>query len=277
MTVYVVKRSGEKSEFDPSKVEKALIGAGAGKDVAGKVIAELQEKIYDGITTSKIYGMAFQLLDREDKVSATRYGLKQAILRLGPSGFPFEKFFAALLKEQGYSTKLNQIVKGRCVAHEIDIVAEGPGGRILVECKYHNSQGMYTGLKEAMYTHARLQDVNEGGGGFDSAWLVCNTKVSGDGIKYSECRGMKVTGWHHPAAAGIENMIECEGLYPVTILRSVDDNAKKRLAEANIMLTKILLAVGVEELAARTRLSTQQVELIRSEARELTSSDCTGP
>jgi hypothetical protein len=40
--------------------------------------------------------------------------------------------------------------KGRCVEHEIDLAVTKEGIRVMVECKYHNSAGTFTGLKESM-------------------------------------------------------------------------------------------------------------------------------
>ena len=54
-------------------------------------------------------------------------------------------------------------MKGKCASHEIDVIADkGDSLRYMIECKYHNSQGIYTGLKEALYTHARFLDLNNG-------------------------------------------------------------------------------------------------------------------
>ena len=50
--------------------------------------------------------------------------LKQAIMELGPSGFPFEQFVAELLKCRGYQIKVGVIVEGHCVNHEIDVKFE---------------------------------------------------------------------------------------------------------------------------------------------------------
>jgi len=50
--------------------------------------------------------------------------LKKAILQLGPTGYPFERFVGELLKYQGYEAKVGQIVQGNCVQHEVDVVAK---------------------------------------------------------------------------------------------------------------------------------------------------------
>jgi len=54
------------------------------------------------------------------------------------------------------------VIKGKCVNQEIDVVAENPSGRYMIECKFHNVP-IYTGLKEVMYTYARFLDVKDAG------------------------------------------------------------------------------------------------------------------
>ena len=56
--------------------------------------------------------MAFNLLKGKSKHVAAKYHLKGAIMELGPSGYPFEKFVAAILSHQGYKVQIGQIVKG---------------------------------------------------------------------------------------------------------------------------------------------------------------------
>ena len=43
----------------------------------------------------------------------------------------------------------------------------------MIECKYHSSHGVYTGLKEALYTHARFLDLHPK---FEGEIIFCNTK-----------------------------------------------------------------------------------------------------
>ena len=45
-------------------------------------------------------------------------------MKLGPTGYPFEDFIAKLLQADGYETKVRQILKGECITHEIDVIAE---------------------------------------------------------------------------------------------------------------------------------------------------------
>lgn len=140
MGFLVREYSGETDEFSPKKVMETVMRSGADLKTAEDIVKEVKKKLYDGITTKEIYRISFNLLKRKEPVSATKFGLKTALMRLGPSGFPFEKYLAAILTEYGYKVKLNQMIKGLCAKHEIDLVIEGPEGRCIVECKYHNTR-----------------------------------------------------------------------------------------------------------------------------------------
>ena len=84
---------------------------------------------------------------------------------LGPAGFNFESYMAAVLAANGYEIiSIRSKVRGKCVEHEIDLsILSKNGDKAMVECKYHNSLGIFTGLKESMYTHARFLDITEKG------------------------------------------------------------------------------------------------------------------
>ena len=248
--MYVVKASGEKEELDVEKVRKTCLRAGASKELADKIAREVEKRAYDGITTGEILGLTLKLLEDEPE-AATRYDLKRAVMSLGPTGFPFEKFIAEVLQNYGYKTRVGEIIRGRCVNHEVDVVAEKDGKRYLVECKYHNAPGIHTDLKVALYTHARFLDL---GDNFDQAWLVCNTKLTADARRYAKCAGLKVTSWGYPRRESLERMIEGKKLYPATILRSVGSHEKGQLFQSGIILVKDLLGYGSEELEKVTKL-----------------------
>jgi len=45
-------------------------------------------------------------------------------MELGPSGFPFENYLSQILNEIGYKVQVGKIINGKCVTHEIDVIAE---------------------------------------------------------------------------------------------------------------------------------------------------------
>ncbi len=195
--VHVVKRDGRMEEFNPKKVKRTIIRAGIDSKTASQILRRLEETIYDGITTDEILQIILDMLGRARGAEGRKYDLKRSLYRLGPDGFEFERFVARLLEEHGFRVEVNRIVHGRCVEHEIDVVAEKGGKSYLVECKFHNMP-IYTGLKEAMYTYARFLDTAI----FDEVWLITNTKFSDDAKRYAICQGMKLTGWNYPEGRG---------------------------------------------------------------------------
>ena len=101
-------------------------------------------------------------------------------------GFPFEKFIGALLFYSGFEVKTGQILLGKCVSHEVDVVAKKNGQHIVAECKFHSEEGRNCDVKIPLYVHSRYHDIlnfysesnnskkpNEG-------WVVTNTRFTED-------------------------------------------------------------------------------------------------
>lgn len=276
MAIRVVKSNGQVEDFRPEKILRTLRRAGASRKLAEEIVKKIEAAAYDGITTREILKLVKEMISQRQPPVAMRYGLKEAIMRLGPAGFAFENFVAELLKHYGYETKLRSIVNGKCVQHEVDVIAEKSDGdfiRAMIECKFHNLPGNSVGLKDVLYTYARFLDLNEAaergkGKGFDEVWLVSNTKASSDATKYAECRGMRLICWRYPRGCGLEKMIERKKLYPVTVLRSVDKGTLEKLGQAGIVLVRQLVDLEPDQLA-RTGLGKKRLKALVSEAEQL--------
>ena len=263
--VWVLKHSGEREEFDLNKVTYALMRSGASKKLAEDIAETVKSQIYDGIATGKVYKIAFDILHKYDLSSATRFGLKLAIMRMGPSGYPFEKYVARILAEHGYTTKTNQFLSGCDVEHEIDVIAEKEGKVYMVECKYHNQFGFASGLKEAMYTYARFMDLRDAGSDFTHPWLVTNTKITEDAINYGLGKQMKLTAWGHPETENLQQLIEGEIMYPVTILRHIDDKLKNKLMDNGFITVKDIVKCRPEEIADIASISVKAARKMTQE------------
>jgi hypothetical protein len=122
--VSIIKASGEVMPFYSERLKRSLLKAGASEAQADTIILQVQEKLYNGISTKKIYQQAFQLLKNSSRPVAAKYKLRRAIMELGPSGFPFEKYVAEIFRRKGYSVQTGKIVQGDCVKHEVDVIAE---------------------------------------------------------------------------------------------------------------------------------------------------------
>ena len=98
MNIYIKKSDGSKDLFDEKKLKASLRASGAQKDVIDKIISEISDVCFDGITSNTIYKMAFNLLKEKSKKAALRYNLTNAVALLGPEGFAFEAFLAEIVK-----------------------------------------------------------------------------------------------------------------------------------------------------------------------------------
>ena len=272
----VRKGDGTLEPLDYNKIRHALRKSGASGALCEEVVESLSPRMKDGISSAEIYRMAFEALGGMRPGAAARFGLKNALLRLGPDGHPFETFVGALLKGRGYSTQLRQVVDGRCIQHELDVVAvRGRYGdkaptKCMIECKFHNSIHYECHIQSALYTWARFLDVHERNHDIDSAWLATNTRFSRDVIVYGDCVGLKLLGWSFPQSESIQVRIEENRLYPTTMLRRLDRRAFMSLHDAGIILVKDLLAAPDERLR-HLRLGDKEIEKLKDEARMVMS------
>lgn len=259
--ILITKASGETVPFLPEKLQRSLLRAGASAEQAHSILKAIEDGLYPGITTKRIYQYAFNLLRQHSKPLAARYKLKTAIMELGPSGFPFEKFIAAFLSLQGYQTITGKIVEGNCVKHEVDIIAEKEDYHLMIECKYHNRPGTVCDVKIPLYVHSRFKDVEaswmklpEHKDKLRQGWVVTNTKFTIDAIQYGTCIGLHLLGWNYPHKSSLNEQIDRLSLYPLTCLTTLSKKEKQNLLEKNIVLCReifekpaLLTQAGVSE------------------------------
>jgi hypothetical protein len=174
---------------------------------------------------------------------AARYSIKRAVFDLGPSGYPFESFIAEVLRVHGWRTRVELAMNGRCAPHEVDVLAEKGHTRAGIEVKFHNTAGVVTDVKDALYVHARFEDLKHAPHEQDrvtEGWLVTNTRFTRTAIRYGRCSGLIMYGWDYPRNRGIVNMIEDMGVHPLTCLTTLSSGEKQRLLERNIVLCKTI-------------------------------------
>ena len=272
----VTKATGEENTFSGKKFDASLQRAGATDEQIAEVRRQLMPMLYDGIPTKKIYKFAYSILKKISRKTAAKYSLKQGIMKLGPTGFPFEKFVSELLRAQGYATKIGVFVEGRCIRHEIDVVAEKDGQTYMVECKYHNLHHNKSSVKVTLYIHARFNDVAthriEGQSTetrFHQSWLVTNTRFTQDAIRYASCVNLRLIGWDFPRKEGLKDMVDSFALYPITCLTTLSNSEKQNLLDMKVVLCKELLhnetslrAAGMQE--SKTRRVLDEVERLCS-------------
>lgn len=236
--VLVQKASGEVQPFEIKKLELSLRNAGARKETIADILADIQSWVYTGVSTKKIYSRAFKLLKREKTISALRYKLKQAIMELGPTGYPFERFIGQLYQIQDYEVQVGVVVEGYSVMHEMDVIATKNGVQQLLECKYSQDQGRHVSVQVPLYVRSRVDDIVrkrkehplykelrfEGG-------VVTNTRFSTDSIQYGRAAGLHLLAWDYPAGEGLKELIEKYKLYPLTVLTTLTKKEKNLLME----------------------------------------------
>ena len=270
--VIVIKASGEREPFSEKKVRRSIRRARIPKKLENQVVKHVEEILYDGIPTHEIYKHIREFLGKSSApYTKGIYGLKQAIMQLGPSGFPFEKFVARVLEHHGYHTQTNVITSGKCVEHEIDVVAEKQQRRYMLECKFHNSPGARSDVKVALYIQARFEDITATTENqpnqtqvFHQPWLVTNTKFTTEAIAYGDCVGMKVIGWSHPQTGDLQSLIQSVGLFPITCLTTLTNEQIKQLLESEIVLLKEL--VSDDKALLNLGISRETLDTVRDEA-----------
>ncbi len=235
----VIKASGEVEPFSEEKLRNSLSRAGADNVLSRWITDKIKQRIKDRTRTSEIHDRAFDLLRKEEGPFAARYRLKRAIMELGPTGHPFEKLVAWILRAEGYEAETNLMIRGKCVTHEVDVVAKKAGKQIMVEAKYHNEPGIKSDVKVAMYVHSRFEDIKSVDR-WDEAWLITNTKITGDGREYAKCAGLTAIAWNYPQDRSLQKLIETSHLHPLTSLLTLDPWAKRALLDRGLVLCREL-------------------------------------
>lgn len=272
--ILITKASGKRTPFSSDKLRSSLERSGAEPELINSIMTEVEKQLYVGIPTKKIHGIAFAMLRKYSRHNAAKYRLKQAIMELGPSGYPFEKYVAEILKHNGFEIQIDVIVKGHCVNHEIDIVAKKEDKVFMVECKYHNHSGIISDLKIPLYIKARFDDVEkqwqnspEGGTYFHQGWVITNTRFSEDAIQYGLCAGLNLMGWNFPGKGSLKDQIDSSGLHPITCLTTLSKNEKQRLLDKKIVLCKELIENS--QLLLDININPAKLEAILKEANTL--------
>jgi len=265
----ITTSTGLKVHFDDDRLRRSLQRVGAKPEVVERIVQQVKTMLYEGISTHKIYGLAFKLLRDSSRPVAARYSLKKALMELGPSGFPFEVYFAQLLAEDGYTVKNDQVLQGHCVTHEVDIVAEKDNTIHFIECKYHNSRGIVADVKVPLYIRSRVNDLieyqskqKEYEGKQFKGWVVTNTRFTTDAIQYGLCSGLELVAWDYPETdKSLKKRIDATRLYPITCLTTLTATEKQTLLNQKIVLVRtldkneqLLTSIGIKANRIKTVL-----------------------
>lgn len=246
--IVVTKGSGEKVPFEEEKLRRSLQNAGASPKAINDIVTEVNRMLVPGISTRKIYNKAFQLLKKSHKPCAARYKLKRALMELGPSGYPFERFVGEVMKARGYDVHVGITLDGKCITHEVDVLAENHDSRIAMECKYGNTKSKKIPTTTVMYVHSRVRDlwstwqhIPQLQGKKFRGFVVTNTTFTSDAIKYAKCSGeLELMAWDYPHHENLRTLLDKHRLFPITVLSSLTSAQKRQLMDKGIILCRQL-------------------------------------
>ena len=243
--IKVKKSSGEKVTFSLDKLKSSLRHSGASDKDVQYILNVVRDELYQGISTREIYNRAYALLKKKKSIFASKYKLKKAIYELGPTGFPFERFIGQLMHYSGYTCNVGVIVSGKCVTHEVDVVAEKAKQTLYIECKFHNEEGLNCNVKIPLYINSRYRDIVDkqanGDHSHTEGWVVTNTRFTKDAVVYGTCAGLKLLSWDYPKSSGLKDRIDRLGLYPITVSTLLTKREKNFLLGRDVVLCKQLL------------------------------------
>jgi hypothetical protein len=246
--IEITKSSGKKVKFSIDKLRSSLKRTGANDTIVSQIIDNVRDELYQGISTKEIYNRAFALLKKNKSHLASKYKLKKAIYELGPTGFPFERFVSAVLKYSGYTCKVGKVLQGKCVSHEIDVIANKNNETTIIECKFHSEQGLKCNVKIPLYINSRYQDVKthwnanpKKGTPLTKGWLVTNTRFTEDALQYGNCCGLYLLSWDYPKNNGLKDRIDRLGLYPITVSTLLTNREKQFLLSREVVLCRELI------------------------------------
>ncbi|KMQ70449.1 ATP cone domain-containing protein [Chryseobacterium koreense] len=273
-TFKIKKNSGKFENFDVNKLIRSLRRSKADEDLVQEVASNILGRIEEGMTTKKIYQMAFNMLKNSSRTTASRYKLKKSLMELGPTGFPFEKLVGKLMELDGFKTQIGVFVEGNCVSHEVDVIAERTDSHYMIECKYHSDPGRVCDVKIPLYVQSRFLDIKqhwktqvEHAHKMHLGALFTNTRFSTDAIKYGSCVGLMLVSWDYPENGALKDRIEDAGMYPLTALSILTKNEKSQLLESGIVICEEL--ANQPELLDHIGINKSRQKKILEDSREL--------
>ena len=270
----IVKHSGNIVDYNPSKLKQSLLKSGASQMLVTTILKAIEKEIYEGISTKKIYKMAFGLLKKASNSHAARYNLKEAIRLLGPAGFFFEKYIARIFASEDYETITNFSLQGKCVSHEIDILVKKNDNIAMVECKFHMGKDANSDVKVPMYILSRFNDIKErkydifnNNDLISKCWIVSNNRFTSDAIDFAKCSKLNLLSWNYPENNSLKTKNDLNLLYPITCLTTLSLSEKDKLLVMEIILVKEI--INNSECLEKIGLTPNRIVNVLKEASEL--------
>jgi Restriction endonuclease/ATP cone domain len=270
----IIKHSGDIVDFDRHKLKLSLMKSGANEKIVDGVIKNIENEIYEGISTKRIYKLAFGLLKKTSNAHAAQYNLRTAIELLGPAGFFFEKYISRLFAHEGYQTKTNLILNGKCVSHEIDVVVKKDDKIAMIECKFHERRESNSDVKVPLYILSRFNDLKDkkhsifsNDDAISKCWIITNNRFTTDAERFATCSGLNLLSWDYPKDNNLRTKIDTNNLYPITCLTTLTLSEKNKLLILNVIMVKEI--INNAETLEKIGLSSNRIKNVLKEASEL--------
>ncbi len=291
--LHIRKSSGELEIFSSEKLRQSLNRSGADNNIIELIVSEIEEWLINTVKTEKrreiktdedvvisvpskkIYSMAFSLLRKKTVSNAARYKLKNAMMEMGPTGHPFEFFTSEIYRALGYKTEVGITLDGKCVTHEVDVLATKNNHQRFIECKYYQSTGKNANVQVPLYIRSRVDDIislrkirPEFEGFTFSGGVVTNTRFTLDAEAYGKCCGLHLLSWDYPKGEGLRELIDRERIFPITSLTNLTKSHKQALMTKGVVSCPQI--VRDPSLLDSLKLDPKRAYKVMEEARDLT-------
>jgi hypothetical protein len=268
----VTKSSGQVVPYDEKRVIRSMKRSGVDQKTIQSILQTIKPKIKDKIHTSILRKMVRDELKARASWAAARYDLREALIKLGPAGYNFEKYIASILKAYGYKTDTPYEYQGACIKHEVDVIAEKDGRGAFIEAKFRHDFRATINIKDTMSTWTRFLDLVDGSKldlcpHFDEVWIVTNARFTDQSLKFGNCKNMKLIGWNYPKERTLAQMVDLDALYPITIIEDVTKKEMEQFAKADLMLCQEILKFSPEKLSHLVGITTKRSEKILRESK----------
>ena len=267
--MFVVKADGSKERFQKSKIVNTCIRAGVSKNDSEEIAEKVARAIKNGTHTKEIYRIILSELGKIEKKHTMIFRLRESIAEI-PSQM-FEAYAKKVLQAHGYACRGSTLIKGKCVEHEVDIIAK-KDKLFLVECKHHINPHRFCGLGIALQVQARLEDIVDGFAAgmnkynFDSAWLFNNTKFSDHAKMYAAAKGIRMTGWRS-GDYSLDSLVHAKKTFPITMV-AMQPSVKEKMFALGVLTIQDI--VNNENMLAR-KTGRDYAEKMAEQARKLIS------
>lgn len=270
--IRIVKSNGDEVFYSRDKLRSNISKVTSDEVKSEEIVDFVESHLFDGIPTSKIYQLAYSFLKKSRSPRAAgRYRLKKAIFDLGPSGYAFEIFVGKLFESFGFSVQVGQIMQGKCVQHEIDVVAKKEKVITIVETKFRGDFKGKINVQVPLYIHSRFDDIKSNLSTDPifhdytiNGFVVTNARFTEDAIKYAECVGLDLISWDYPEDGSLKYYIDRSGLHPLTSLHSLRVTDKKKLLEHEVVLCEEL--AENQDLMLELGIDKQRIKKVLNEA-----------